>query len=90
MSGARARYDFKGRQIAWVAETGPTRGVANVYLDGVKVESIDLWSDTAQARKIVFTRTWATETVHALEIRVAGTPGRPRVDVDAVLVLRTP
>ena len=35
--GARATLAFTGRSVAWIASTGPDRGKANVYVDGLRV-----------------------------------------------------
>ena len=43
-AGARATMTFTGRSIAWIARTGPNRGVATVYVNGSKVDTIDLYS----------------------------------------------
>jgi hypothetical protein len=34
-----------------------------------------------------FTKTWAIAGQHRIKITTLGTPGRPRVDVDAFIVL---
>ena len=84
-AGASARIAFTGQQIAWVSAVGPTRGQARVYVDGVHVRTVDLRSSSSAARRIVYVRSWTSSGRHTLEIRVVGTPGRPRVDVDAFL-----
>ena len=81
-AGASARITFTGQQIAWVSTLGPTRGQARVYVDGAFVRTVDLRSATGAVRRIVFARSWTSPGRHTLEIRVVGTPGRPRVDVD--------
>ncbi len=87
--GAKARFTFMGRSVAWVATKSPTRGKAEVWLDGVKRATVDLRSATTQRRKLVFVRDGLNPSVsHKLEIKVLGTAGRPRVDVDAFVVLR--
>ncbi len=86
---ATARFTFRGRNVAWVAPKSTTRGQAEVWLDGVKLATVDLRSATAQARKLVFVKNGLNPSVtHKLEVKVLGTPGRPRVDVDAFAVLR--
>jgi len=82
-AGASARITFSGQQIAWVSTLGPTRGQARVYVDGAFVRTVDLRSNTGAVRRIVYARAWSSPGRHTLEIRVVGTPGRPRVDVDA-------
>ena len=38
-SGAKARFSFAGKNVAWVASTGSNRGKAEVWVDGVRVAS---------------------------------------------------
>ena len=84
-SGASAKIDFTGQQVAWLSALGPTRGQARVYVDGTYVKTVDLQSETLATREVVFVRSWTSSGKHTLEIRVVGTSGRPRVDVDAFL-----
>lgn len=86
--GARATYRFTGRSIAWVSTTGPTRGIARVYVNGSFAGSVDLRATTVQGARVVFSRNWSTSAQRSIEIRVTGTPGRPRVDVDAFVTVR--
>jgi hypothetical protein len=78
--------------VAWVASTGANRGKAEVWIDGSKVATVDLYAATAQPRKMVFTKSWSTSASHTLEVRVLGTKNTSssgkRVDVDAFVVLR--
>jgi hypothetical protein len=86
-AGATARYTFTGRAIAWVSTFAPRRGRAEVYVDGVRVRTVDLYASTLIARRTAFTQAWASDGTHTVEIRVVGTADRPRVDVDAFVVL---
>jgi hypothetical protein len=79
---------FNGRGIAWIASESKSRGKASVYIDGTYVATVDLGRSSALHRSIVFTRTWATSREHKLSIRVQGTKGRHRVDVDAFVIVR--
>jgi hypothetical protein len=87
-STARATFSFTGRSVAWVAQMSSNRGVADVYIDGVFVQSIDLFSSTTKPRITVFTRSFASSAAHTIQIRVKATAGRPRVDVDAFVFLK--
>lgn len=91
-SGATAQFSFAGRNVAWVAPTEPGRGEAGVWINGAKVETVDLYSSSVQPHKVVFTRGWAASKSRTLEIRVSGTKNAAsrgeRVDVDAFVVLR--
>jgi subtilisin len=87
-AGATARMRFTGRGIAIVALATSTRGRAYVYIDGVYRATIDTRSSTTQYRKVVYVRNWTTSATHTIELRVAGTSGRPTVSLDGFVVLR--
>ncbi len=87
-SGASASYTFSGHAIAFVTTKASNRGRAWIYVDGVYVGAVDTYSATVACRQIVWTRTWSSSGSHTIRIVVAGTGGRPRVDIDAFLVLR--
>ena len=85
-AGATAKFSFSGTAVAWVAQRGPKRGKAKVYLDGV-LTKVDLYAGSLSARRIVFSASNLTAGPHKLKIVVKGTSGRPRVDVDGFVVL---
>ena len=87
VTGATASYAFTGSQVAWIAARGPTRGSARVYVDGKLVATVKLYSRTVQPRRAVYTHSWATAGRHRITIRVSGTAGHPRVDVDGFAVI---
>jgi hypothetical protein len=86
-----AQFTFSGTNLAWVAPKGPDRGKAEVWIDGVKASTVDLYASTEQPAKMVFTRSWAVSGEHTIEVRVLGTKtsasSGTRVDVDAFIVL---
>ncbi len=86
-AGASATYTFTGSSVGWVTSTGPTRGTARIYVDGVYAGPISLYSSTTRARWVVFARSWATNGIHSIRVVVVGTPGHPRVDVDGFVRL---
>ena len=77
----------EGAGVAWISETGPTFGKATVFVDGLKVKTVNLFSATAQSRQIVWRQGWSTQGTHTIKIVVKGTAGTPRVDLDALVVL---
>jgi hypothetical protein len=87
-TGASAKITFTGRNVAWIAPKDIDRGKAEVWLDGVKKTTVDLYSATSKPKLFAFTQNWNSSGTHTLEVRVQGTAGRPRVDVDAFIVLR--
>jgi hypothetical protein len=91
--GQQAKFTFSGSEVAWVSFMGSDRGMADVYLDGAKVDTVDLYSTSGDPRKVVFARKGLDPTVaHTLEVRATGTKNAAssakRVDVDAFVVLR--
>jgi len=87
-AGASASYTFTGTGVALVMPKGPTRGQARVYLDGTLAGTISLYRSTGASRQIVFSKTWPTAGSHSITVQVVGTRGRPRVDLDAIVVLQ--
>ena len=87
-AGATARFRFTGRDVAWIARKGATSGQARVYVDGVLVSTVDLYSATARARVVVFRKAWSVAGTHTIEIRVVGTKGRARVELDGFAVVK--
>ncbi len=89
-AGATASYTFTGSGVGWVTATGPTRGSAKVYLDGVYTTTVRLYSSTTGLRRIAYAVNWTGQGTHTLKIVVIGTAGHPRVDVDAFVRLVRP
>jgi hypothetical protein len=85
---AQARFSFSGRGVAWVAKTSRRGGRARVYIDGRYVDTISLYSYRAVPRKVVFGRRWGSTRFHTIAIRSVASGARPRVSVDAFVVLR--
>jgi len=87
--GSTARLSFNGRSVALVSTRGPNRGIAELWLDGSRVATVDLYAASVQKAHVV----WATSLAsgaHQLELRVTGTrnpsASGARVDIDAFLV----
>jgi hypothetical protein len=91
-SGSNAQFSFTGSSVAWVATKNSDRGKATVWIDGIKVSTVDLYSSTEKPRTMVFTDNGLDPLqAHTLEVRVTGTKNAAssgtRVDVDAFVVL---
>jgi subtilisin family serine protease len=87
-AGAWVEFKRDARAIAIVGRQGPTSGKARVYVDGVYVQTIDLYRSTSRSRMVLFSRSWSIPGVHSIKLIVSGTSGRPRVDIDAFPVIR--
>ncbi len=94
IKGSTVSFAFTGgKQVAWVAPRGVNRGYAYVYLDGVKVATVNLYASSAQYRKVVYAKSGLSPSVtHTLKVYVTGTKPTAstgtRVDVDGFVVLR--
>jgi hypothetical protein len=91
-ASARATLSFTGTSVAWVTSRGPSRGLVQIWLDGAKSATLDLYTPTQRNRQIMFARNGLTNSAHTLQIRVLGTHNPAsvgnRVDVDVFVVLR--
>lgn len=81
-AGATATVTFTGRTFSWVALTGPGRGKAAVYVDGIKAATVDLGAATRTYRRIAWTGRWPSHATRTVTIKALGTAGRPRIEVD--------
>ena len=88
VAGRSATFRFSGRGVGWFARKGPGNGFAQVRVDGVLVATVNLESATAQPPRVLWRQTWAATRAHVVQVRLLGTAGRPRVEVDAFEVLR--
>lgn len=75
--GASATFAFSGRSVVWIGPIGPTRGRADVYVDGELVKTVNLRAGGFRARAVVFMTSWPEPGEHTLRIENAGEPGRP-------------
>ena len=89
-AGARLTLTVTGRTIAVVAPRSPNRGELRVLLDGTPVATVDLGSPEPAPRSVVYARTFPGVEEHTLALEVVGTPGRARVDLDAIVVHAPP
>jgi hypothetical protein len=71
-AGASAQVAFGGTAATWIGFRAPWVGIADVYLDGVFAERIDLYSATEQVQVPLFTATGLAAGPHTLRIDVTG------------------
>ena len=84
--GSRAMLTFTGRSVAWITTKATNRGKAAIYVNGAYLTTVDLYASSSQTQRVVWTRNWSVSATRTMEIRVLGTSGRPRVDVDGFFV----
>ena len=86
-TGDWAYVDFTGQGIAWVGTAAPTRGEADLWLDGTYLKRVDLYASANYPSTVLFSKPVASGS-HRLTIQLVGTAGRPKIDVDAFVVVK--
>jgi Kelch motif len=82
-----ASYSFTGRAIGWVSTIGPNNGAALVSVDGEPAVKVDTVAATAATRRLVYSHNWTSSAAHTITITCSATAGRPRIDLDAFIVV---
>ncbi len=87
-----ASLNFTGRDVAWVAHKAPNRGKAEVWIDGTKAATVDLYSPTTEPRQVVFRESWGSENSHTIQIRILGTRNASsdgtRIDINDIITIK--
>ncbi len=74
-----------GGPVGLVMEKAPNRGRIQVLVDGVLRATPDTFALTPQHRRVVWVGTLQSGRSHTITVVNQATPGRPRVNVDALL-----
>jgi len=70
---AMATYGFTGNQVRLVGQAGPSGGLADVYLDGVKqLVGIDYWNPSTKHQQVLYYKNGLSNGSHELKIVVRG------------------
>jgi hypothetical protein len=83
-----ATFRFTGRAVGWVARRGPGQGFAQVRVDGVLVATVSLEASSLGPSQVVWRKGFATTGTHSVQVRLLGTSGRARVEIDGMLTIR--
>ena len=79
-------YNFTGTAVQWIGPRATNHGMADVYLDGVKMTTVDTYGSGFQ--QVFYKATGLTDAPHTLKIVVTGTKrsasGGTYVSVDAI------
>ena len=70
--GASAQISFTGTSIAWVGVKDSYNGVAQVYLDGSLVATVDTYAGFTQYQQTLYTTANLSNAAHTLKIVVSG------------------
>jgi len=83
--GARATFTFTGTSVTWIGFRANWAGIARVFVDGVFVTELDLYSPTEQPQAPVFTASGLAAGTHTITIEATGRRNASAVD-NAVVV----
>jgi hypothetical protein len=86
VSGSTAKITFTGRMVAIVATVGPTRGAFSVYVNGTRLDTVDLGAPSVHKRRVVWTKWWPTTGSRTVKIKLLKPPGRSLVQLDAFVL----
>ena len=82
-----AELSFSTSGIRWITRLNSYSGIADVYLDGVKKTSVDLYASTTKTQQVGYQVTGLPETPHTIRIVRTGTKNpsssSPNVMLDA-------
>ncbi|HYI34700.1 MAG TPA: right-handed parallel beta-helix repeat-containing protein [Glaciibacter sp.] len=84
-STGSASISFTGTAIRWVSRVTPSSGIANVYIDGNKVASVDRYSKTTTYQKVVFERTGLSNSTHSIKIVWTGNANSASAGTNLIL-----
>lgn len=89
-STARVSYAFEGIGIDWYGTTSPSHGLAEVYIDGKHIQTVDLYSSSTHTQQLLFHTSYLKHGKHTLRIAVVGSHERKStgslVDIDGFVV----
>jgi Transglycosylase-like domain len=85
-TGATATFTFSGRTVAWFGPSGPTRGRAWIFIDGVYQRTVDMYAPHFRPKTRIFSTTFGAVGAHTLRIEVVTTKGRQTVAIDQFIV----
>ncbi len=88
--GASATVWFNGSQIDWIAMEGITTGKADVYIDGVKLATVNLAASSPAYQQDVWSSPVLTPGLHSFKIvRSAGNVANEFITLDGVSIAGT-
>ncbi len=81
---------FTGTAVQYIAPTASNHGIADIYLDGTQVATVDGYSPGTDFQQVLYSASGLSDTTHTLKIVVSGqknpASGGTFVSVDAINV----
>ncbi len=90
VAGNSAKLTFSSTGVKWVARTGPSLGIAEVYLDGARVATVNQYSATQKFQQTLYSNESLSKGTHTVKIVRTGTKSSASrgndISVDALVV----
>lgn len=71
--GNYAELSFSGDSVEWIGRSGPSLGIAEVYVDGVMMKQVDLYSNQQTFQTVLFRTGSLSTNTHTIRIVRTGT-----------------
>jgi hypothetical protein len=84
-AGAQATFTFTGTSVSWIGGRSFETGIAQVFLDGSLVSTLDTYSKTVEVQVPMFTATGLANTSHTLVIQATGQQNAAAVSAFIIL-----
>ena len=85
VEGQRATVSFGGTGVSWVGFQAPFAGIANVYLDGTLVRTVDTYAAAETVQAVLFTASGLASAPHTLTIEATRTKNAASADYIVVV-----
>ncbi|OCT15422.1 hypothetical protein A8709_15185 [Paenibacillus pectinilyticus] len=72
-NGSYAQFTFTGTAIQWIGPKNVDCGISDVYIDGVKVASVDMYASTLRMQQVLYSNTNLTNASHTIKVVVTNT-----------------
>ncbi|SDO24882.1 Subtilase family protein [Paenibacillus sp. yr247] len=89
----RVELGFKGNTIEWIGSKGVNYGIADVYIDDIKVASPSLYSETPLTQQSLFKQSLGSNGRHTIKIQWTGQHDKSSkksddatIDIDKLIV----
>jgi len=84
-AGAQATFTFTGTSVSWIGGRSFETGIAQVFLDGSLVSTVDTYSKTVEVQVPIFTATGLANASHTLAIQATGQQNAAAVSAFIIL-----
>ena len=81
----RAALTFNGTRVTWIGFRGPQTGIADVYLDGTLVATVDAYAAAEELQAAMFTASGLAAGSHTIAVEATGRKNASSADIFVVV-----